>query len=234
MKKILLISAGVLLIIAAGGAYYHYSHLPNKPSAETIAATQAALANLQRDLQNVTPHFIDSSKTNGQTLTPQEQKIKDDVVAFLTAVQKSNTDFYSQLWLDGIGKKYILASQPSAESSHDEIIDSQTGEVTPIFGEARYYLAPERDIALYVDYQAIYTYSLDQASAVLVPSSQLSGDEIYHSGTSDAYLAPVQTHTKNSITISVFDSSQTVQNPDAQPNAMQTMNKKLRSVTLLF
>ena len=75
-----------------------------------------------------------------------------------------------------------------------------------------------------------------QDGMVLVSGSQLSGNETYHSGTSDFSMVPVQTHTKSSITISVFDSSQMVQNPDAlsQPTAMQTMNKKVREVTLSF
>lgn len=193
---------------------------------------QAALLQLQAELQNVTPHFIDASKAGGQSLTPAEQKIKDDVIAIFVAGHPEGTDYYSQLWLDAVGTRYILVSQPSAESSFDEIIDSQTGKVILVAGEARYYLASEgRNTALYLGTQAIYLYTLDQDGIVLVSGSQLSGNETYHSGTSDFSMVPVQTHTKDSITISVFDSSQMVQNPDAQPNAMQTMNKKVRQIT---
>lgn len=201
----------------------------------TTPIKRAALVQLQADLQNVTPHFINASKAYEQTLTPTEQKIKDDVIMLFTAGMPDNKDYYSQLWLDAVGKRYILVSHPSAGSSIDEIVDSQTGTVVPISGEANIYLASEgRDIALYINYQAIYTYTLDQESVLLMPGSQLSGNETYHSGTSDFMLVPVQMHTKNSITISIFDSSQLVQNPDAQPNAMQTMNKKVREVTLSF
>lgn len=196
---------------------------------------KVSLTQLQTDMQGITPHFLDANRSNRQTYTPVEQKIKDDVVAvFLAANPGGDKDYYSGLWLDAVGTRYILASQPSAESSFDEIIDSQTGKVTQFPGGA-YYLASEgRDIVLYISTQAIYTYTLDQVDVVLVPGSQLTGNETYHSGTSDAYLAPVQTHTKNSITISIFDSSQIVQNPDAlsQPTAMQTMNKKVRQITL--
>lgn len=196
---------------------------------------QEMLARLQTDLQAITPHFIDTDRMNAQSLTPEESEIKDDLVGLFITEHRDDQDNYNTLWLNAIGKRYILASKPVAETSYDEIIDSQTGTVTPISGEARYYLASEgRDLALYIDTQDIRTYTLDQAGAVLVPGSQLSGNETYHSGTSDAYLVPEQTHTKNSITISVFDSSQIVQNPNAQPNAMQTMNKKIREVTLSF
>ena len=237
MQRKTIISVIVFLVVVACG-FAIWKFQSSAPTASTTTQVdKAALTQLQADLKNVTPHFIDASKANGQTLTPEEQKIKDDVVALFTAGMPDNKDYYSRLWLDAVGKRYILASQPSAGSSIDEIIDSQTGTVMPISSEANIYLASEgRDIALYINYQAIYTYALDQASVLLMPGSQLSGNETYHSGTSDFQLEPEQTHTKNSITISVFDSSQTVHNPDAlsQPTAMQTMNKKVREVTLSF
>lgn len=232
---------GVIVVTVLAFAFIAWKlnapKIAQSPSEQaTSTADPAVLAKLQADLQTVAPHFIDASKGNGQTLTPEEQKIKDDVVAlFLVANSANNRDYYSNLWLNAVGKRYILATQPSSGSSYDEIIDSQTGKVTPIPGEARYYLASEgRNVALYVDTQAIHIYTLDQADAILVSGSQLSGTETYHSGTSDFQIAPVQTHTKNSITISVFDSSQIVKNPDAQPNEMQTMNMKIRDLTLSF
>lgn len=235
--KIILIVIICLAVLACAFAVWKL-HAPTTTTSITPAASQAALAHLQTDLQGSTPHFIDVTAPNGQALTPAEQKVKDDVVALFLAVNPGgDKDYYSSLWLEAVGKRYILVSQPSAESSFDEIVDSQTGMVTPISGEVRYYLASEgRDVVLYIDNQAIRTYTLDQANAVLVSGSQLSGNETYHSGTSDAYLVPEQTHTKNSITISIFDSSQLVQNPDAlsQPTAMQTMNKKIWEVTLSF
>ncbi|MDO8604270.1 MAG: hypothetical protein Q7K40_02625 [bacterium] len=200
----------------------------------TSPVGQTALMQLQADMQGVTPHFIKTGDDNRRTYTPVEQKIKDDLVTFLLAANPGgDKDYYSGLWLDAIGKRHILVSQPSSGSSINEIIDSQTGKVTPISAEREYYLASEgRNAALYLGTQAIYIYTLDQDGVVLVSGSQLSDNETYHSGTSDFQMAPVQTHTKNSITISVFDSSQTVQNPDAQSNAMKTMNKKVRQLTL--
>lgn len=201
----------------------------------TPPVDQTALAQLQDDMQGVTPHFIETGDDNRRTYTLAEQKIKDDVVAFFVAGQPEGGDYYSGLWLDAVGKRHILVSQPSGGSSIGEIIDSQTGKVTPISAEAAYYLAPEgRNAALYLGTQSIYIYTLDQDGMVLVSGSQLSGNETYHSGTSDFSMVPVQTHTKNSITISVFDSSQLVQNPGSlsQPTAMQTMNKKVRQITL--
>lgn len=227
-KIVLAICAGLIITSCVFVVWKLKFSAPATPPVD-----QAALTQLQADLKNISPHFTDIYKDGRQTLNPEEQKIKDDVVALFTAGMPDNRDYYSRLWLDAVGKRYILASQPSAGSSISEIIDSQTGTVMPISSEANIYLASEgRDIALYINYQAIYTYALDQASVLLMPGSQLSGNETYHSGTSDFQLAPVQTHTKNSITISVFDSSQIVQNPDAQPNAMQTMNKKVRQLTL--
>ena len=234
-SKIILLAIVILAVLVCIFAVWKLqSSTPATTTTPPVEKT--ALAQLQTDLQKITPHFIDTRTQSQQVLTPTEQKIKDDVVALLLAENPGgDKDYYSGLWIEAVGKRYILVSQPSAESSYDEVIDFQTGTVTPIAGEARYYLASEgRDIALYIDTQAIRTYTLDQADAVLISGSQLSGNETYHSGTSDAYLVPDQTHTKNSITISVFDSSQIVQNPDAQKNAMQTMNKKLREVTLPF
>lgn len=237
-QKTILGAVVVIALLACGFAVWKLSSpapVTSPPPSTTSSMDKATLAQLQADLQNVTPHFIDASKTNGQTLTPQEQKIKDDVVAVLLATNPGqDKDYLASLWFDAIGKRYILASQPSGGSSLNEIIDSQTGKVTLIPGGGYYLASVGREAALYIDTQAIRIYTLDQSDSMLVSGSQLSGTETYHSGTSDSTLVPVQTHTKNSITISVFDSSQTVKNPDAQPNAMQTMNKKLRNITLSF
>lgn len=236
MKNKIIFGIILLIVLACALLVWKLQSPPAIDTPSTSVAKQAALTQLQRDMQGITPHFIDVERIQAQSLTPEESEIKDDLVGLFTAEDPaSDEDYYSTLWLNAVGKRYILASKPIAETSYDEIIDSQTGTVTRIPGEARYYLASSgRNIALYIDTQAIHTYTLDQADAVLVPGSQLSGTETYHSGTSDAYLEPEQTHTKNSITISVFDASQIVQNPDAQPNAMQTMNKKVRQVTLSF
>src|SRR5665213_1893570 len=238
-QKTILGAIIVIVLIACGFAVWKLQKEPTSPPTDTTSTqtSRATLTQLQTDLQGVTPHFLDANRANRQAYTPEEQKIKDDVIAVLTAGQSDNGDYYSGLWLDAVGKRHILVSQPSAGSSIDEIVDSQTGKVTPISAEAAYYLAPEgRNAALYLGNQAIYIYTLDQGGVALVPGSQLSGNETYHSGTSDFQLEPVQTHTKNSITIPVFDSSQIVQNPDAlsQPTAMQTMNKKVRDLTLSF
>jgi hypothetical protein len=203
----------------------------------------ALLAPLQADLQNVAPHFVDASEANRQTLTPEEQKIKDDVIALFAARQSDNQQYYSGIWLDAVGKRYVLVSQPSADSAYDVVVDSKTGSTAIIPNGASYashYLPLERQdsegrhIALYIGYQDLYTYTLDQGSFVLVPGSKLSGSETYHSGRSDFRIDPEETHVGDSITISVFDSSQIVQNPDAQENGMQTMSKKVREVTLPF
>jgi hypothetical protein len=224
-QKIIL---GILTIVIVLGGCFAAWRL-QQPSPE--------LTRFQTDLQDVEPHFIPQSDGKaGATYTPDEQKIRNDTVALLLAENPSqDAGYYAGLWLDAVGKRYVLATQPSGGSARDEIIDSQTGKVTDIPGDARLYLAAEgRDAALYIDTQAVYAYALDQGNFTLVPGSQLSGNETYHSGMSDSQLAPVQTHTVNSITISVFDSSQIVRNPDAQPNALQTMNKKVRDVTLSF
>lgn len=226
---------GFAVMLAILLVFFAVLKFQSSTSAE-LAATKVdkvALAQLQSDLKKISPHFIDSSKAYEQTLTPLDQKIKDDIVALFTAGMPDSKDYYSGLWLNAVGKRYILASQLSGRSSFDEIIDSRTGKAIPIPGGRVHSPVLEREnIALYINDQAVYTYALDQAETALVPGSQLLGNETYHSGTSDFMLVPVQTHTKNSITISVFDSSQLVQNPDAQPNAMQTMSKKVRQVTL--
>jgi len=121
------------------------------------------------------------------------------------------------IFLNAIGERYILLTEADVKKARDQILDTQTGDVTPVPGGLRFYFAPNREIALFLDLQAIRTYSLDQASATLVPGSQLSGTETYHSGYAEgigADMNPQYTKTKNSIIISVFDSSKMVSNPD--------------------
>lgn len=234
MQKILPI--GIIVITLIIGIGFYVSTKSEKILSSKTYSLIPSLLQLQADLRDITPHFIDTSQPDSQTNTPIEQKIKDDVIALLIAKNSDNdAGYYSRLRVTAIGGQYVLVTQPSAGSAFDAILDSKTGEVSLVSGEARYYLVSEgRDIALYIDNQAIHTYALNQAYVVLVSGSQLSGNETYNSGTSDAYLVPEQTHTKNSITISVFDSSQMIQNPQAQANEVQTMNKKVRSITLSF
>lgn len=154
-SKILIAIVCVAVLACAFAAWKLYT-----PTSTTPSADKAALVQLQTDLQGVTPHFVDSSKANGQSLTPEEQKIKDDIVALLVASQPDNSDFLSGLWLNAIGKRYILVTQPIAESSYDEVIDSQTGTVTPNPESARYDLTPGgRNSVLYIDTQHVYLYT---------------------------------------------------------------------------
>lgn len=219
-KKSLLVGLGAVLLVGGVVAW----KLHDKP----------ALAQLRTDMQGVTPHFIDSSKANGQTLTVQEQKIKDDVIALFIASEPDNKDFYSNLWLDAIGKRYILVSQPIAESSYDVIIDSQTGTATPIPESARYDLSSSnRNAVLYIDTQHIYLYTLDQPATMLVPGSALTGTETYHSGEADMpSILPRMSWTPNSITITIFDTSKRQPNPKLGVGA--TMNGVVREVALTF
>ena len=229
------------MLVIVGGTYYFLR--PQTQSTTSISTPtislvdRVALSQLQNDLHGITPHFIDASKANGQSLTPTEQRIKDDIVALFTAGQAGNMDYYSQLWLNAVGRRYVLASQPSSGSSYDVIIDSQTGKNISIQNGAsylRFYFSFEggKNAVLYVGDKDVYTYTLDQSSFVLVQNSVLLGRETYHSGRSDFMLDPELTHTDDSTTISVFDSLQAVQNPKAQKNALQTMYKKIRDVVL--
>jgi hypothetical protein len=124
------------------------------------------------------------------------------------------------------------------------LINSQTGETSYLQNAASYIAHPlpferhdpinGRQATLYIGYQDLYTYTLDEGTFVLVPGSKLSGSETYHNGRGDFSLLPEETHDDNSIHISVFDGLQVVQNPNALPNTLQTMNKKLREVDLTF
>lgn len=233
-NKTLLITIFILIAIACGLAVWRL-HFP-APGAPSNAgkADSALLAALRADMQGVAPHFIDSQKANGQPLTPHEQKIKHDLVALMSSSQKDDEEFYSQLWLDAVGTRYILASQPIAESSYDEVIDSQTGTVTPIPESARYALsALDRNAVLYIDTQHIYLYTLDQPAPTLVPGSALSGTQTYTSGEADnPSIIPRMSYTPDSITITIFDTSKRVPNPQLGVGA--TMNGAVREVTLAF
>lgn len=203
---------------------------------------KAALTQMQGDMQNVSPHFIVPTWKQGQTLTAEEKSIETDLGTLLTAqnttANPNNPVFRfmpgNDFWLNAIGKRYILIGQAGADSAFDAILDSQTGEITTISKTLRYYLAPERDIVLYIDKQSLYTYSLNQATTTLVVGSHLSGTETYHNGYIGGIgieINPQETHTKNSITISIFDSSKSVPNPDV-PGA--TMYAKAGQKTLSF
>lgn len=208
----------------------------------------ALLTRLQTELQGITPYFVDSRSYDGKPLTPQEDKIKNDIVDILVSKEadNGNGDYYSQLWPVAIGKRYILIMQPT-RTYYDILIDSQTGESSFLQNATSYVVhrlpfeRPQpasngRQTVLYIGYEDIYTYTLDEGTFVLVPGSKLSGSETYHNGRGDFSLMVDETHDDDSIHISVFDGSQVVQNPDAlsQPTAMQTMNKKVREVTLSF
>lgn len=213
---------------------------------DKTAVDPALLTKLQTDLQSITPYFVDSRSFDGKPLTPQEDKIRNDVANILAAkvVANGHGDDYSQIWPIAIGKRYVFITVPT-HTYYDILIDSQTGESSYLQNAASYaahrlpFERPQpasngRQTVLYIGYEDIYTYTLDEGTFVLVPGSQLSGSETYHNGKGDFSLFVDETHTDNSIHISVFDGSQVVQNPNAQPNALQTMNKKLREVDLTF
>ena len=84
MNKKYIIAIVCLIVLMCAFAVWKLQS-PTTSVFVTPTANQAALAQLQTDMQNVTPHFIDASKTNGHALTPEEQKIKDDAVALFVA-----------------------------------------------------------------------------------------------------------------------------------------------------
>jgi hypothetical protein len=234
-NKTILIAIAVLVAIACGVEVWKLHSPASVASSIAPVVDELALSQLQTDIQGTNSHFIKTNNNGSQTLTPSEQKIRDDVVALFVADGPDGKDFYSNLWLDAIGTRYILATQPIAESSYDEIIDSQTGTVTPIPESARYNLSPGgRNAVFYIDTQHIYLYTLDQATSILVPGSALTGTETYTSGIADNpdIIPSGMSYTQNSITITIFDSSKRVPNPKLGVGA--TMNGAVREVTLTF
>ncbi len=199
-------------------------------------ALRTANARLQADLQGVAPHFTASAAFDMTKLSPEDTKIHDDVVAVLAADKPENAEYYSQIWVAAVGKRYILVSQPSAESSYDMILDAKTGKSGTIEDAASYVhyypaSATAKQAALYIGAQDIYTYMLDTASFLLVPGSHLSGTETYHSGEADVpSVIPHQNHTDDSITITVFDSAIRMPNPALGQGA--TKNGVAREATL--
>lgn len=227
MKRIFLILAIALTV--GGGVYF----ILNKKTIDKNShpETTNSLIKLKSDLSRVTKtKFI----KRGEILTPELQNIYNDILTFLEEKEPDNTEYRSQLLLTAVGKRYVLISQPSAGSSYDEVIDSQTGEMNSISNGANYasfYLPFEggKDIALYIGDKDIYTYGLDQRSFLLAAGSKLLGTETYNSGKYDSpTVSPEQTHTADLVTISVFDSSQLVVNKETGI----TMYKKVRDVTV--
>ncbi len=228
MNQKTIISAVIILVVPICGLIvWKLPKVPSTPVVSTsdVVTIETALTQLQSDMVNITPHLVVPTWQQGQMLTTDEKKIEANIGMLLTAqyvvTYPKNPVFKfrpgNDFWINAIGKRYILAALAGADSLTDVIIDSQTGQVTPISKTLRHYFAPERDIVLYIDKQSLYTYSLDQATTTLVAGSQLSGTETYHNGYIDGVgiqINPQETHTKNSITISIFDSSKMVENPD--------------------
>lgn len=239
MKKILPILI-MVAIIAAGGIYYLSRTTtagPESPDAAAPIDEETALLNLQADMRDVAPHFIVPTWQQGQTLTSDEKKIEADVAALLStqiaAAHPNNPRFTvmpgNDFWLNAIGTRHVLISQAGADSFNEAILDSRTGALTPIPGDVALYLAPERNAALYIGPQAIYFYSIDEASATLMPGSQLGGTETYHNGVGGLgiIVQPDETHTEDSISISVFDSTTSVPNPDGGTMYVKTGQRTL-------
>lgn len=237
----------MITILVIGGGIYYFTRPQTQSTTYTPVDEKTALAQLQSDMQSVAPHFIANNQGSGHaTLASEEQKIQNDLIAlyvarYAAANPSTPADAWlvqaqNGIWLNAIGKRYILLTEADVKGATDVILDVQTGQAAPISDskKLRYYLAPERGIALYIDSQALYTYSLDQASATPVVGSQLSGSETYHDGYIGGIgveINPQETHTKNSITISIFDSSKNVPNPDV-PGA--TMYAKVGQKSLSF
>ncbi|MCK9345234.1 MAG: hypothetical protein M0P64_03910 [Candidatus Pacebacteria bacterium] len=232
MRKLIIIAVGVLVLVAV----LYFVATQKQTNTQPSKQVQNLIAQLSSDVALVDkPQFVKSE----EVLTPVLQKIQDDVIALLVAPDAGSAEYYSQLRIKAIGGRHILISQLTVRGSYDEIIDSQTGKVVYIPDAASYtprYLAFEngREVALYVGYKDIYTYTLGQEGFVLVPNSNLPKGETYHSGEGDFSIVVHETHSKDSITISVFDESKLVHNPHAVPGAMDIMFKELRKETLYF
>jgi hypothetical protein len=226
MKKIF--SIVLLGIILVSFVYFYY----NKTSLS--GSTPSLVVQLQKDMTGVTPHFLDASKASGQVLSESENKIKNDIISILSESDDKNAEFYSQIWLQAIGSRYVVVSQPRAGSSYDEVMDSHTGKIVLIPGTSKINLfSLGRKSMLYVDTQSIHLYSLDADSPVQVVGSQLLGTETYSSGATDnANVEFVETHTATSVAITVFDTSKRVPNPSLGHGAK--MNGSVRKVTLSF
>lgn len=233
MRHTKAIGIGIACVALVAGAFAVWKlDAPASPAALRIDEA-TALAHLQNDMQDIEPHFVDARMQTAQALSLTDDKIKSDVAELYSARYSyalSPDDLLrTGLWLSAIGKRYILVTEAGAESIHDTILDSQTGMVARIPSLDIYDLAPDRDLKLYIDAQALYTYSLDHATTTPVANSQLSGGETYHDGAGEILDHAHESHTIESITISVFDTGSRVPNPDGG-----TMYEKIGEKTLTF
>ena len=125
-----------------------YGDLPPDTSAPIVidktAVDPALLTRLQADLQEHHAVLRRQQKLRRQTsLTPQEDKIKNDIVDILVSKEANNGngDYYSQMWPVAVGKRYILIMQPT-RTYYDILIDSQTGESSYLQNAASYVVSP--------------------------------------------------------------------------------------------
>ena len=169
MNKIYIIAIVCLAVLACVFAIWklHSPAAAPTPSTDTTYTPvdeKTALAQLQADMQNVTPHVIANNEGGGHaSFTPEEQKIRDDLVALYAARYAATSPSspasawlvtaQNGIWLNAIGQRYLLVTEANVKSAIDEIFDVQTGQVMPISGsnKLRYYLTPDRDVALYID-----------------------------------------------------------------------------------
>ncbi len=258
-QKAILGAVVVMALLAGGFAVWKFHSTASQPypitNSTPLIDEKTAFAQLQADVQSVKPYFVvDKGESRNAIMVPEEQKmeqkIRDDLVMLYAARYYAMrgsipadragvlVEAKNGIWLDAVGKKYILVTETDVKMTRDVILDLQTGQVTPITnkdGESLHYsLAPERNIALYIEPQVLFTYSLDQATTTLVAGSKLQGTETYKSGLEDGPspgIIPQETHTKNNITISIFDSSRIVPSPDVPE---RPMHAKIGQKTLSF
>ncbi|MFZ1075647.1 MAG: hypothetical protein WAN50_04715 [Minisyncoccia bacterium] len=205
MKKYFLLA---VIIIAAAMLVCVFAIWKLHSSTTTISVppvAQAASAQLQSDLQGITPQFIDEHTTLSADVL---HRIEKDIIAILLAQEPNNQEYYLQngIALSAVGKRYVAFSvvRPTDNPAPIQILDSmsQTSD-SYISGEP---LFKTDKVAVYVEGQNIYTYKPDQSSETQLPGAKLSGNETYdHCGGCMGGEQDLQaTHTDTSFTINTY------------------------------
>jgi len=224
-----------LVIFAGSGRYVGTTDVMPVQSQQDATAEQQAQAQLMADLTTITPQFVEYKQgaDGKQILSPELEKIKNDVGAILIGPGPYDSSTGSDVLLNAVGKRYveITITRPTGAGSSPQILDSATLKSQNISGLFQFVVGKT---AVYVSATDICTYTLDQPSCIPLPGAKLFGNEVYGDAEMVAgYFEPLDlSHTNTSMTIAVLE---WVPNPE-QSSPTNTVPskilKKVRNVTL--
>jgi len=190
----------------------------------------------QIDLSKVEPGFVFHEK--GQGISRELQTIQSEARNILIGTEPDIAPIAYDAWLQGVGQRYgllrVFHGVDGWTVKGDFIIDFVDRTSARISSEGDRDLYTQ-DAVVYISPGRVTYYKIDSPSALVLPGSALPAGQTYDGGyiprnSSLKAFNPRETHTNNTLTISVFDPYAFVELPDNP--LYQKMNKWLRDITL--